>query len=71
MLTLEIKVSWLLLLRFHRFHACGCCAPGYADTFPFLLFLLVTLTDTMRSTDVPASRDTGLLTRTFPIPVLM
>ena len=39
---------------------CGCCAPSFTDTC--LLFLVVTLTDAMRSTDVLVlyvSRDPG------------
>ena len=54
--------------------ACGCCAPGYTDTcFPFP-FLLVTLTDAMRSMDVLAchvstSRDFSSFTSMFPVSV--
>ena len=60
------------MLRFHRFHARGCCAPGYTDScFLFPLFPLVMLMDAMHSTDVSMSRATGSLTRTFPVPVFM
>ena len=37
----------------------GCCAPGYTDTCFSFPFLLVTLTDAMRSSDVSSSRDCG------------
>ena len=41
------------------FLPCGCCAPGYTDTYFSFPFLLVMLTDAMRSSDVSSSRDCG------------
>ena len=41
------------------FLLCGCCAPKYADTCFSFPFLLVMLTDAMRSLDVSSSRDCG------------
>ena len=37
------------------FLPCGCCAPGYTDTCFSFPFLLVTLMDAMRSSDVSSS----------------